>query len=52
MAALLSSVLDNTDKVTEYTDECNRIGIKILPPNVNESNDNFKRKYPFRYACN
>ena len=41
MAALLSSVLDNTDKVTEYTDECNRIGIKILPPNVNESNDNF-----------
>lgn len=41
MAALLSSVLDNTDKVTEYTDECNRICIKILPPNVNESNDNF-----------
>lgn len=41
MAALLSSVLDNTDKVTEYTDECNRIGIKILPPNVNESYDNF-----------
>ena len=41
MAALLSSVLDNTDKVTEYTDECSRIGIKILPPNVNESNDNF-----------
>ena len=29
MAALLSSVLDNTDKVTEYTDECNRIGIEI-----------------------
>lgn len=41
MAALLSSVLDNSDKVSEYTDECNRIGIKILPPNVNESNDNF-----------
>ena len=41
MAALLSSVLDNTDKVSEYTDECNRIGIKILPPNVNESNDSF-----------
>ncbi len=41
MAALLSSVLDNTDKVTEYTDECNRIGIKILPPNVNESFDDF-----------
>lgn len=41
MAALLSSVLDNSDKVAEYTDECNRIGIRILPPNVNESNDNF-----------
>ena len=34
-------MLDNTDKVSEYTDECNRIGIKILPPNVNESNDSF-----------
>lgn len=41
MAALLSSVLDNSDKVAEYTDECNRIGIRILPPNVNESSENF-----------
>lgn len=41
MAALLSSVLDNSDKVAEYTDECNRIGIRILPPNVNESFENF-----------
>lgn len=41
MAALLSSVLDNSDKVAEYTDECSRIGIKILPPNVNESYENF-----------
>ncbi len=32
MAALLTSVLDNTDKVIEYTGECQRLGIKVLPP--------------------
>lgn len=31
MAALLTSVLDNTDKVIEYIGECNRMGIKVLP---------------------
>lgn len=41
MAALLSSVLDSSDKVANYTNECNRIGIKVLPPNVNESAESF-----------
>lgn len=41
MAALLTSVLENTEKVTEYTEECHRMGIPILPPDVNESNENF-----------
>jgi len=41
MAALLSSVLDSADKVANYTNECNRIGIKVLPPNVNESAESF-----------
>lgn len=37
MAALLSSVLASGGKVTEYGNECARLGIKILPPDVNES---------------
>ena len=31
MAALLTSVLDNTAKVIEYSSECQRLGIKVLP---------------------
>ena len=41
MAALMSSVLDNPAKVSEYTAECRNMGISLLPPDVNESNDNF-----------
>jgi len=42
MAALLTSERDNTDKVVEYVNECSRMGIKILPPDVNESYALFK----------
>ena len=41
MAATLTSVLDQTTKVTAYISECNSIGIKVLPPDVNESTDGF-----------
>ena len=41
MAALLTSVLDNTDKVIEYTGECQRLGIKVLPPSINVSDGGF-----------
>ena len=41
MAALLTSVLDNTDKVIEYSGECARLGIKVHPPDVNISNGGF-----------
>lgn len=41
MAALLTSVLDNPNKLAIYTDECARLGIKVLPPNVNVSNMGF-----------
>ena len=41
MAALLTSVLDNTAKVIEYTSECQRIGIKVLPPDINVSRGGF-----------
>ncbi len=41
MAALLSSVLAFGGKVTQYSNECARLGIKILPPDVNESSLSF-----------
>lgn len=41
MAALLTSVLDNSDKVAEYINECRDCGITLLPPDVNRSRDSF-----------
>ncbi len=41
MAALLTSVLDNANKVAIYTAECNRLGIRVLPPHVNTSETGF-----------
>jgi DNA polymerase III subunit alpha len=37
MAALLTSVMGNTDKIALYIEECRRMGIAILPPDVNKS---------------
>jgi DNA polymerase-3 subunit alpha len=37
MAALLTSVGDAKDKLALYLNECRRMGIKVLPPDVNES---------------
>jgi len=37
MAALLTSEKDNTDKVVKYVDEVKRLGIKLLPPDINKS---------------
>ncbi|MBE6823672.1 MAG: DNA polymerase III subunit alpha [Ruminococcaceae bacterium] len=37
MAALMTSVLDNTNKLAGYIAECLRLGIRVLPPHVNES---------------
>ena len=41
MAALLTSVLENSGKVAEYIAECRELGIRLLPPDVNESEANF-----------
>ncbi len=41
MAALLTSVKDDKDKMAVYLAECRRMGIKVLPPCVNESEANF-----------
>ncbi len=41
MAALLTSVLDNTSKIIEYTSECAHLNIKVLPPDINKSDVGF-----------
>jgi len=41
MAALLTSVLDHSAKVAEYTAECRDMGIALLPPDVNASDADF-----------
>src|SRR3954453_11386611 len=41
MAALLTSVKDDKDKMAVYLAECRHMGIKVLPPCVNESDANF-----------
>ncbi len=41
MAALITSVLDRTDKVSEYIAHCRRLGISILPPDINEGYSRF-----------
>ena len=41
MAALLSSVLGQPEKVAEYAAECREMGIQLLPPDVNESDAMF-----------
>lgn len=37
MAALMTSVLDNTAKLMEYIEECSRLEIPVLPPDINRS---------------
>ncbi len=41
MAALLTSVFDMNGKVPDYIAECREMGISVLPPDVNESADDF-----------
>ena len=41
MASLLTSVLDNATKISDYIEDCKRNGIEILAPSVNTSNKMF-----------
>ena len=41
LAALLTSVQDKTDKLVEYLEEAKKLGIAVLPPDVNESLTHF-----------
>ena len=46
MTALLTSERDNTDKIVEYVNESLRMGLKILPPDINASDILFKVEDP------
>ena len=51
MAALLTSVIDNSSKVSEYIMVCRSMGIKILPPDINEGEVGFSvSNAAIRYA--
>ena len=41
MAALLTSVLDSQGKIAEYIAECRSLGIRLLPPDINQSGPHF-----------
>ena len=41
MAALMTSVLDRLDKISGYFTECKDLGIAVLPPDINHSEDPF-----------
>jgi DNA polymerase-3 subunit alpha len=41
MAALMTSEMSNSDRIMTFLEECRRMGIKVLPPDVNESQTHF-----------
>ncbi|MDN3511246.1 MAG: DNA polymerase III subunit alpha [Candidatus Jettenia sp.] len=41
MIAQLSCEKENTDKIVEYIEDCRRMGIEVMPPDVNESQNDF-----------
>ena len=41
MAAVMSADMDNTDKIVTLVDECNRMGLEILPPDLNTGKHKF-----------
>ncbi len=41
MAALMTSVLDSSEKIAGYIAECKELGIPVLPPDINRSEDHF-----------
>lgn len=41
MAAMLTSIMDTSEKVSIYIDQCRHMGISVLPPDINASSINF-----------
>ena len=44
MAALMSSEMENSDRVRSYLEECREMSIQVLPPNINTSYRDFARE--------
>ena len=44
MAAMMTSVMDNTPKLAGYIEECKKMGLSVLPPNINKSEAGFSVK--------
>jgi len=42
MAALLTSLMDTKDRMGTYAEECRKLGVEVLPPDVNESEEDFR----------
>ena len=51
MASMLNSFLGNLDKVPEYIEECKRLGIEILKPEINSSSAKFTVEYDNTEKC-
>jgi len=41
IAALLNSFMGSSDKISQYVHECRKLGIEVLPPDINESDVRF-----------
>ena len=41
MAALMSTHLDDTPKITQYIAEMSKLGIRLVPPDINKSGADF-----------
>lgn len=50
MSALLSSVADDTEKTALYLDDCRNMGIRVLPPDVNNSETDYSPISPTRIS--
>jgi len=46
MAALMTYEMGDTDKIVEYREECERLGIDVRPPDINSSNVDFTTVLP------
>src|SRR5213595_613615 len=51
MAGLLSNEINNTDKISIFVGECKRMGITILPPDINKSGLKFTPETPVAAVC-
>lgn len=49
MAAMMTSVSDNIDKISGYIDECKKLGIRVIPPLINKGKSYFAAEDNYIY---